>query len=366
MEIDTQSTKEPTLKLNQGRLGESGHSAGLDEVDTNLSLQRINYGDKPEFIGRVWTFVSFKNPTSFAIGTHFGGLVVTENNVRIYSERFSSQNKSLNSIIYIEHLNCYLLHHENQIFRKDINNQQPFLFIDVTFSFRPGGCFRYSKVNRKLIIVKDRKNVAVINFERRRVDFEIKSNNDSFIQDLRLFGKGERKVVYMTNLGCISVCCLSYDLRKLCFKSSYQVQLETEKPESSVSLAVYDQGKYILAGTASINPLQSCRMLILRLKDRSIIHTATLYEQAQQGVANGVKFALEFWRRIQGHILWIGLSCLDGFVHVYDFDAKSGELRELVDKKVKHQETNPWILQSLGDKLYYTGYKGHAMAIAHR
>ena len=112
---------------------DSDHESIFDQDDINLSIRRINYGDRPEFIRGLWTFFACKNPTSFAIGTDDHGLLVIENLVKIYSQRFAGDENRLKSIIYIDNLDCYLLHCNNRIYRKDVDTHPPYLFIDVIF-----------------------------------------------------------------------------------------------------------------------------------------------------------------------------------------------------------------------------------------
>ena len=53
----------------------------------------------------------------------------------------------------------------------------------------------------------------------------------------------------------------------------------------------------------------------------------------------------------------------EGIAQVYDFDMKSGILREIMEKRVPHQETNPVKLHYLVDRFFYTGFEGKLMSL---
>ena len=74
--------------------------------------------------------------------------------------------------------------------------------------------------------------------------------------------------------------------------------------------------------------------------------------------------ALESWRCSGDHILLVGLSSSFGFVHLYDYNTGTGEFKELVEKRVYHDEKNPRKIQRVGDESYYTGRMGTVMKLS--
>ena len=89
-------------------------------------------------IGGEWTFLAFKNSNSFGIGTNRKGLILIENSARIFCQRFSLHENKLRGLIYIDHLDCYLLNLCSKIFRKDLTDQPPYLYMDIFCRYRAG------------------------------------------------------------------------------------------------------------------------------------------------------------------------------------------------------------------------------------
>ena len=109
----------------------------------------------------------------------------------------------------------------------------------------------------------------------------------------------------------------------------------------------------------------SSKMVILKLSEGTFVKGASSEHYGEQ---IGQKWAIEWLGYAKKHILWVGLSMETvkdkGVMHVYDYDIEKNELKEVREKRVSHQERDPYRLHRLGDKFYYTGMKGQFMSLS--
>ena len=142
--------------------------------------------------------MAFKNQTSYAIGTRYGGLKVINQTDPTYSAGFPEDKGNLWDMVYIRHLNCYLyVQEDNQIHRKDIDEDPPCLFMGLDCGSQPGKFFKYSKLNRRLIVRRRDKGTAVVNLERKMVEIAIRKRQGSeTIEDFQVFRDKENQIAW--------------------------------------------------------------------------------------------------------------------------------------------------------------------------
>ena len=76
------------------------------------------------------------------------------------------------------------------------------------------------------------------------------------------------------------------------------------------------------------------------------------------------KLTLEFIRYIGRYIIWVGLSrSKNGVALLYAYNTETGELKELEEKRVCHNEWIPAKIHPLGSQFYYTGRSGKIIRI---
>ena len=185
-----------------------------------------------------------------------------------------------------------------------------------------------------------------------------------FIQDFKLVERKEKKIVSVTAEGLITLCSLSYDLKKICTRNSHKIQLISERKEKPFSLAVCDQGKYLMVGVIQSpwGNWGNSRVLVFRLKNR-LIDPLPLGVRDDQywRVEEPSKTNFEFCRRFGKVLIWVGLSDVTAFI--YCLDCESGQLRELVERRVYHGELEPLKIHRIDEGLYYTGEDAKVMKI---
>ena len=103
-------------------------------------------------------------------------------------------------------------------------------------------------------------------------------------------------------------------------------------------------------------------MIVFRVSEEEKLIEKSVLDVYNQEI--NFKSALEFYGYFGNHLLWTGPTFdyqKKTFVQVFDYDTESGELKELVEKRVKHEESNPHKMQRVGDEFYYTGNYGTLM-----
>ena len=187
-------TKPPT-KI--GGETENGHQqekgSEFKEEDLKVVVEELRHHSG--VVGSSKTFIAFKNETSYAIGTFRAGLKVVEVDNEVYSEYFSEDQARLDDIVYIHHLDCYLLKLYGKVYRKDVDENPPYLYMDLNYGCNYGRCFRYSKVNRRLVVFKNELTLSVVNLERKQAEIEVNLGKEyGGIHDFIVFGPFEEKV----------------------------------------------------------------------------------------------------------------------------------------------------------------------------
>ena len=335
----------------------------LDKIQINLEKVKCKY--QPSDFAERSVFLAMKSPTSYAIGEHINDLMVVENLTEIKHDGISEGSGSIKGILYIDHLGCYLVHHTGRIDRKDIDINPPYPYMSLRSPYRSGGRLRYSKRNKKLIVLDKENGLSVIDLGRKRVEMKVETRFLSSIHDFRIFGPKENKIVSISQESEICFYVISYGLKKTLSTVRQRFELGDDLSHHvPISLAASDQGKYIAVSMTDLHTFKSSRLILFEVvKGRSLVKIATLNEESQRMSS---KYAFEFWRRIGSHLLWVGLTIEDGYLQLFDYDIESGRLGEVVKKKARHlhRERDPFYIQRLGGKLYYTGKLGSIWAIS--
>ena len=120
-----------------------------------------------------------------------------------------------------------------------------------------------------------------------------------------------------------------------------------ERKEWASSLAVCDQGKYLVAVFNDEENNLHSRMITLEAKNHSL-HFLHILDKYDQRIPYKSCFA--FFQRFGKDLLWVTAS--DSEVLTYCFDCKSGEMRKLVGKGVLDKDYNMLKFHRIDDKFY--------------
>ena len=362
-----EETARNTIDLKPGATGDNNQSQDLaddsfDEQKIRLNLELFKNQQKVGIVGGLLSYLSFKNSTSFAIGTYQNGLVVVENGEEIYSAELQQDVKDMNNIIYIEHLDCYLIYcYENVVYRKDIDDKPPYLYFAVDLKLIAGKPWIYSKAIQRLIASESLRNIVFIDLDKRRIDFEIRNKNLGKLVDLRVFGEKGNMLISIAKGGRINLFCLNFELRKICAQRSYIFINPFKRKEMFTAIAVCEKNKYLLASTKYEKFVKASRIIIFEIKGLLLTKKVVLdLSDLNQAFLS----LFEFFGYVGSHVLWVGLSGRNRETYLYDLDMEKEELRELEDKRVNHRQRSVIRICRLGNNLYFTGREGHIMKVS--
>ena len=338
----------------------------FDESSLKIAVRREFIPELKERAetGHQNTYLAMKSLNSVMIGTSELGLKLIENQATIYSELFmKKKNLPLHDMIYVDHLDCYFLLINYKIYRKDINSKPPYLWIHVRSGRRVGSCFRYSKMNMRMVIAKGGINIAFLDKKCSRIVFEVdRHDEESFIRDYKFFGGYENKIIAITHKGDLLTYVFNYDQKKLARSNRFKFDLIQPRRglEQGFCIAVCKKDRLVLVGTRDSSCL--CRMLILKFNPNSLVLSlkGTIYLNQKR---LGSIYPLECFGYCGEHVLWLGLSSHDAVAYLFDYDTETEVLKELEDKRCSHHEIFPYQMIKFEENFYYTGKRGRVMVV---
>ena len=333
--------------------------------DFELSIHhRESLSDK-RLIGGDFTHLALKNPSSYLIITWRKGLKLVEEGSLLYSHSLPVYGALLHDVIYVKPLNCYFIHFNLKLYRKDIDNKPPYIYMDLLCGSRYGACFRYSTTHQRLVINKDYKSISAVDLEAKKVEIEVNKKNGDIITDFRLFGAREDRVVSLTKEGDVLLYFFDFRKKTGSVVSHTRIELIKERTEKGQSLAVSGCTEYILVeiGCKQSPPISS-RMAVLQIENcgTSLAQKVVIdcFELKLE-----TKLALEWLGCLEGRVLWVALSRNQyGSAQVYSYSMKDRKLEELAEKRVNHREFVPFKLQRLAGELYFTGNFGSLKSLS--
>ena len=335
----------------------------ISQLKFKITHQELPEHSEDRFIiGHRPTHLALKNISSYMIATWGAGIKVVEDNKLIFSGEFRLRRGSLQDMVYVSHLNAYFMDHNRKLYRKDIDGNPPYLYMDLVCGFREGACFRYSELNQRLIVCKDDTNISAVDLDQKSVDIELTQNDKDVIKDFRLIGDQENKVVAITSSGFLYLYIFFYTNKIGFILDHAKLEVDRQRLEGGISLAVCKKSEYVLVQLDGYKTRCNCSKLVMyRILNDKLILEAT-FDVFSKEISTS--YALEFYRYIQGKILWVGLTFeKDGVAQMVCYDPEVKELKELEGKWVCHQETEPARLHRLGKLFYYVGKKGKIMKI---
>ena len=319
-----------------------------------LTVEKVKDYQEEGLIGENWTYLALKNHSSYMIGTKRKGLKLIENGKLLFCEKLPDR---LIDLIYIEHLDCYFMDYNNKLYKKDINGRPAYLFLDLRCGNNEGWSFIFSRLNKKLIVNKDMKNISVINLESKEIEIEAKKEVGNQIRIFRLFGEAEDRIISATTDGYIILYKLNFNQKTWSVTSESKVELMKERNECPDSLAVCSKREYVFLEIGrSEYPFYCSRMAIFKLREDTLIKKACIDQYKRE---MGAKYAFECLGYFGTQIIWIGLELFhNGVAQVYGYETGTGVFKELQNKRVKHKEDHVVKIHKIGNVFYYGGGLG--------
>ena len=329
-----------------------------------VGLLQQEYQNEKDIIGGNFTHLAIKNTTSYMIGTSKKGIKLIENGKILYSGKLDEdKHKNINDIVYAKHLDCYILLHGHKIYKKGIDSMYLSLLKEVKCGSLLSASMRYSEVNQRLIVAKNKLNISAIDLETGEIDFEVRKSDGNTITSFEVFGKREDRVLALSRSGCLLLYQLNFEQKKGSVINHHYEELRQDRNEAGISLAVCPKNQHVLVEIGHSMDSMSCsKVLLFKLEKTKIVFKASI-DQRQQGLQT--KIALSCYGYFKRHVLWVGLSMGEnGVAQVYDYNLETGEFEELVQKRRKHYEKHPLMLHQFGKIFYYTGNFGRVMKLS--
>ena len=327
--------------------------------DIEIKVSEIRNHRQNGLIGGSETHLAIKNKRSYLIGTDQGGIELIEEVITIYSERLSTEQKDskahLRGLIYIADLDCYFMAYNDKLYRKDINNQAPYLYIDTKIGHLPGKTFQYSDIHQSLFANNNGKAISVFDLKKKSETMELERvDSGGDVVDFKLYGENQSELAVLTNESHIILYKIEYKSKFGYMDCNHKIQSSYELDEHGVSLVVCPKNEYIFleTGLEAEGKTVSSQLLIFKIAYPNIGLKACLKGDR----LSGCKADLGFFDYVGSHIIWLGLiQGENGVVEFYDFDTETEELKKIKEKEVFHMELDPVKLHLRDNQFYYTG-----------
>ena len=324
-----------------------------------LNVEEIK-NHKGHLIGVQKTFIAMKDKSSYLIGSWRRGLKLIQQNTEVYSEELIEDYQHIRDLVYIDHLDCYIMECNGPLYRKDIDENPPYLWMDISCGWGIGCSMRYSKINKRLIANKKVYKVCCINLENQEVEFELKNSVKGGIKGFRLFGTKEDNVVVINEYGHIILYYFNYEVKTSTILSSIQLDTIKERKERGHSISACTKNNFIIAHLTNEAKYLSSRMVVLEVKESSFIQKVCLdlLESKLPRV-----LALDCFGYHGENILWIGLTELGSKVKIYHFNILTEELEEL-QKEVEEQNFGTvYKIYRFKNELFFCGNKAKVVRL---
>ena len=330
-------------------------SSTLNQVNMKVKVLKDHYQES--LIGGQDTAIAFKNETSYLIGTSDGALKLIENNKIVYFDYLPGNQKfvrMIDEIFYAEHLDCYFFTMPYRLYRMEIGDKPPVLFIDYDVkALEMIQNFEYSRKNKRLIFSNSK--IGVLNLSTKITEIEVERRYGDFC-DFKLFGK-HRLIGITYDSGesayFLSLYRLSCSRGLLALMNESRIEKLQDRNEIFDSLEVCDRNQYCLVELSGMNGrARYCSRMLIFEVSKGKLKLKVNFDVLTQKMAR--KRSLKCGGYSGKYLFWIGLSN-KGMAHLCAFDTKRNELKELVDKSVAQPESEPSRIHKFGESLYYTG-----------
>ena len=176
-----------------------------------LHLQTVINPSDEKLIGGRGTLLALKNHSSFLIGTSKKGLKVVEKGTLKYKDRLQW---NLIDMIYAESPDCYFLLYNESIYRKNIDDEPPSIFLKIGCELQIGKSLQFSNLYEKLVICNNKVSISAINVHTKEIEIDLPKKRGFGISFFKLFGEREDRVISGTSDGYVFLARLDYPTKK--------------------------------------------------------------------------------------------------------------------------------------------------------
>ena len=359
---------------NQSQYPLPGQYKEEDLASLELKIEEVQNHFEKDLIGDGWTLLALKNPSSYLLHSIGKGLKVIENGKEFYSGKLDpTKYKYVRDTLYCKPLNCYFFYTDlHQIFRKDIDDKPPYLYIsEIQADGREGAHLEYSRVNQRVIVNSEfwdeegqKAVLGVLNLETKQVEFKTGPSPGSVDAAFKLLGEKEDRVIAVTKTSVLHFQ-LDFERRLAETLGSVEIDFLKERGESMLSVSPCQKGKYCFFDILSNKDgtYGSSRVIVYKIDGSSIVQEATLDQIGEPYQ----RFAIEPIGYFGRFVAWVACSNVDNdstLVQAFIFDTETKELKELVEKRV--QLAVGWVLKvdKFENALYFAEFHGKVFRLS--
>ena len=348
-------------KNQENALEESRQEEEVRVEDLSLTVTKVKDCRKDGIIGIEPTFIALKNEKSFLVCSSYKGLIVLENEVEVYSGKLPVGVQSTSKIVYAPppH-NCYFIIFETRLYRKNINDKPPYVFMHAPRGERFYGRLTYSKFLQRLVLSRDLENISVINPETKKIEIVMKKSIGYIHGRLRIIGDHDNRLLTVTYDGYVVLYSINHQ-QKRGVVAHHREELVEGRSEMPLHIGVCPKEDYVFVDFFSHEFNKTSRVVIFKLREDALAKIASI-EVFNQNIERLI--SLEPSMYYGSHILLLGLGENEEMVEVFDYDTETQELRRLEDKRVCYREHEPLELHQLGNKFYYIGFSSKLMSLS--
>ena len=314
-------------------------------------------------IGDSWTFIALKDTSTYMLATRGKGLKVIRNNAKLYCYKLPAGAQLLLDMIYVRYLDCFFMQCGTKLYRKAIDNRHPEPYMDLVTGERVAGSLRCSDLNRRLIVNKEGKNIAVVNLETKEIEIDIEKKKGNKIADFQLFGEFEDRVAAITKNGYLLLYKIDFEKKVGFVASQSKIRLMKDGwREEGCTLEVCDKNRHVCVAIEEMDRFRSSRVIIFAIKENHFVRKAIIDQQPQK---LGYQLVIRCYGYVGNHLLWIGFSLNHNGISfvVYDYNVLSEELSELKMKRTLSQEKVAVTVQRIDNSFYYVGMSGRVIRL---
>ena len=135
-------------------------------------IKPFNQGVQPQ-IGSEATLLAKKNENSYLIQTSTKGMILTEGGKVIYQGFLPYEDAMFMDVVYIPSLYCYLIDLGSRIYRKNVDDQPPYEYLDCCWRNKAGCSFLYSDQHDKLVFFEEEALLVVLDLDTKEIIIEV-------------------------------------------------------------------------------------------------------------------------------------------------------------------------------------------------
>ena len=341
--------------------------AGKDQRTINSikpKIDQIRPSQDSPFIGGNITLIAVKNETSYLLATNKRGLVLIENDQIMFQDLLPQNCMSLLDLLYIPDHDFYLMCHNKQVYKKDIDHLQAYLYLPNVKCFGwPKQCIKYSRVNERIFINSGSKEIVIFNPRNVSMRFTISSILGNLNADFTLFEKSEKFLMFLT-LDCrLGVQEVEYNEQKSSVIDMKKLPARDFLiKETGCSLAVDPACEFVCVSTRGTKSQKNfiMRYIVYGLKNNLIGRVKHIFNCWREEIP--FQFVFRSLGQIESKIMFFGLSGVEASsddIFFIGFDLEKQKIEVVTQARLfQDRPTRVLAMDKVGGKFYCCGQRG--------